>query len=169
MSLVLYRVCKWKYARAKNLNDHAYGAARFGGRWNSQDEALRFDRRIIYAADTLAQAMLEVIVHSDRLALQLVAHAAIRFRVNENFVASLDISHLPDSWNAHPSTSASQVIGDEWFDTFVSPVLRVPSVILPVSMFGANHSNYLINIRHPEIKKAVTLLGAEPLQFDKRL
>jgi RES domain-containing protein len=169
MSLILHRVAKLKYAQLTQLEEHGYGAARFGARWNSRDDGLRFNRRIIYTADTLAQAMLEVVVHVDGTVLLEVAHGHVRFEVDEAFVTELREEDLPELWNARPETPATQVIGDQWCDDLVSPVLRVPSVILPLSVYSVGHSNYLINARHPEIGAAVTLLRCEPLAFDPRL
>ena len=167
--LTLHRIAKLQYAQRVELTQHGYGAARYGARWNSPDEGLRWDRRIIYAADTLAQAMLEVIVHVDSDVLHSVAHGHVRFGVDEAFIAQLEIPQLPDSWNAHPALSATQVIGDQWFDELVSPVLRIPSVILPISVYGIGHSNYLINAVHPDIDRAVRLIGCDALPFDPRL
>ncbi|UFA51746.1 RES family NAD+ phosphorylase [Deinococcus radiophilus] len=169
MTLTLYRVSKVQYAQSPDLPEHGFGAARFGGRWNSPDPAGQADRRVIYASDTLAQAMLEVVVHVDSKALRSVPHAYLRFEVNEDAVAELDVAQLPQSWNAHPETPATQVIGDQWFDEQVSPVLRVPSVILPLDVYGPGQSNYLIHARHPQVAQAVRLVGTSPLPFDPRL
>ena len=79
MSLTIYRISKLQYAQSPELSEHGFGAARFGGRWNSADPAMQANRRIIYASDTLAQSMLEVVVHSESRVLQTVppaGHAA---------------------------------------------------------------------------------------------
>lgn len=169
MSLILYRVSKLQYAQSPELTEHGFGAARFGGRWNSPDPTSQYNRRLIYASDTLAQAMLEVAVHVGSHVLQTVAHAYVRFQVDEAFVAHLDATQLPQTWNAHPETPATQVMGDQWFDEQVSPVLRVPSVILPLAVYGPAQSNYLINTHHPAIDQAVKLLDFKPFPVDPRL
>ena len=169
MTLTLHRVAKWKYAQEPVLLEHGYGAAHYGSRWNSFDEALRWDRRIIFASDTLAQAMLEVLVHVEAEVLYSVPHGHVRFEVEEDEIAALDLTRLPPRWNAHPPTSASQVIGDQWYDEAVSPVLRVPSAILPLEAYDEKHGNYLIHARHPRILEAVRLLGVAPLPMDPRL
>lgn len=169
MSLILYRVSKLQYAQSPELPEHGFGAARFGGRWNSPDIGMVTNRRLIYASDTLAQSMLEVIVHVESQVIQSVPHAFIRFQVEEEFIADLDVSQLPDTWNTHPEPPATQVIGDQWFDEQISPVLRVPSVILPLGVYCPGQSNYLINALHPDTPQAVKLLGAQPLPFDPRL
>ncbi|BBN97027.1 RES domain protein [Deinococcus grandis] len=169
MTLTLHRISRLQYAQHPDLAEHGYGAALYGGRWNSPDPGMVANRRLIYASDTLAQAMLEVIVHVDSPVLRSVPHAFVRFQVDEASISDLDVTQLPPTWNAHPGTPATQVIGDQWFDEQISPVLRVPSVILPLSVYGPGQSNYLINARHPQITRAVTLLGFEPLPFDPRL
>lgn len=169
MSLILYRISKLQYAQSPDLPEHGFGAARFGGRWNSPDAGMVHDRRLIYASDTLAQAMLEVVVHAESRVLRSVPHTYIRFQVEEEFIADLDVAQLPTTWNAHPLTPATQVIGDQWFDEQVSPVLRLPSVILPLDVYGSGQSNYLINALHPDTGRAVKLLGHQPLPFDPRL
>ena len=169
MTLRLHRIAKLKYAQLTQLDEHGYGAARYGARWNSPDEGLRYDRRIIYAADTLAQAMLEIIVHTDSPVLQSVAHGHVQLSVEEEFIVDLSLEQLPPTWNANPTTSATQVIGDQWFDEMISPVLRLPSVILPLWVYSVGHSNYLINARHPNIDQAVKLLSCDALPFDARL
>lgn len=169
MSLTLYRISKLQYATSPELPEHGFGAARFGGRWNSADPTMQANRRLIYASDTLAQAMLEVVVHASSQVTQTVPHAYIRFEVQERFIAQLEVSQLPPQWNAHPESPATQVIGDQWFDEQVSPVLSVPSVILPLQVFSPGHRNYLINTLHPDIDEAVKLLEYQALPFDPRL
>jgi RES domain-containing protein len=169
MTLTLHRVAKLKYAGLPQLIEHGYGAARYGSRWNSPDEGLRFDRRIIFASDTLTQAMLEILVHVDADVLHSVEHGHVRFSVKEEFIAALDLETLPKTWNAHPPSAATQVIGDQWFDEKVSPLLRVPSAILPLTSYDEKHGNYLINAHHPKIEEAVQLVGVETLPMDPRL
>ncbi|MBZ9715399.1 RES family NAD+ phosphorylase [Deinococcus multiflagellatus] len=169
MTLTLHRVSKLQYATQPLLTDHGFGAAKFGGRYNSADPALEVDRRIIYASDTLGQALLEVIVHVDSDVLQRVPHGHVTLAVDPDAIAELPASALPAHWNAHPLSPATQMIGDEWYDLGSSPVLRVPSVILPLTVYGPGQANYLINARHPEIASAVQLLRCEPLSVDPRL
>lgn len=169
MSLTLHRVSKLKYARFTELEDHGYGAALYGSRWNSPDPDLRYQRRIVYASDTLALAMLEVIVHVDSDVLQSVPHGHVLLEVEEAFIADLKAADLPAGWNAHPETAATQVIGDQWYDERVSAVLRLPSAVLPLDDYGPAASNYLIHARHPDIRQAVKLLTYRQLRLDPRL
>lgn len=167
--MIAHRVSKWRYANLKQLDEHGYGAARFGSRWNSPDPAMQHNRRIIYASDTLPLAMLEVIVHVDAEILHRVQHGHVTFQIDETFIRDLRADALPGTWNAKPETPATQVIGDEWYDTRASVVLRVPSAVLPLHSYGPMHANYLINAHHPDISQAVQLLTVTEMPFDSRL
>lgn len=167
--MIAHRVSKWKYAQHSALDEHGYGAAHYGSRWNSPDPALQHNRRIIYASDTLPLAMLEVIVHVDAEILRRVQHGHVTFQINEAAIRDLTRDALPDTWNARPETPATQVIGDEWYDTRASVILRVPSAVLPLAAYGPMHANYLINAHHPDVSQAVQLLDATSMPFDPRL
>ncbi len=71
-------------------------------------------------------------------------------------------AQLFDGWDARPVSKISQVIGDQWASKKQSPVLRVPSVIVPES------NNYLIDVSHPDVRKIKTS-DPRPLSFDPRL
>ncbi len=167
--MILYRVAKLKYAILTELTEHGYGAAQYGARWNSADPALHFNRHIIYSSDALAQAMLELIVHTDTENLKNLAYGYVQFEILEEYIAPLDTDALPENWNTHPASPSTQKIGDTWFDTNYSPILCVPSVIVPLSVYEHGHANYLINVKHPEIHKAVKILECQPISFDPRI
>jgi RES domain-containing protein len=169
MNRRVFRLCKSKHAHHQELIGHAFGAARSGGRWHSSDPNSQQNRPMIYTSATLSLAMLEIMTHIDSHALHSMSHAHVIFEINDQYVVDLDVKQLPNSWNQHPVSSVTQQIGNDWFDQQVSPILQVPSVILPLSVFGLHHSNYLLNATHPDIDKAVQLIGYEPLVFDIRL
>lgn len=169
MSLTVHRVSKLKYAQLGDLNEYGYGAAFYGSRWNTPDPDLRFNRRIVFASDTLALAMLEVIVHAESQVLRSVPHGHVLLSLDEGYLAELQPADLPSGWNATPDTAVTQVIGDQWYDEGVSAILRAPSAILPLEDYGPAHSNYLINAAHPDVEAAVKILTFRPLLFDPRL
>ncbi len=132
------------------------GAYRFGGRWNSRGT------RILYTAGSLSLAALEMLVHlgSEEI-LFSYSFAAAEF--DETLVLPIeDFQTLPENWSASPPPLEIQRIGDEWANSKVSAVLRVPTSILPVEF------NYLINIGHPELSK-IKLGKPQTFTFDKRL
>src|SRR5271170_7296630 len=82
------------------------GARLLGGRWNSPG------RPVIYAAETFAGALVEVLVHSN-LGRVPKTHAAIEISILDSIaVESLDGISLP-GWDAEDQT-ASRTFGDEW-------------------------------------------------------
>ncbi|CAA6679242.1 Unannotated [Lentimonas sp. CC4] len=52
--------------------------------------------------------------------------------------------------------------GDHWLKTADSPVLQVPSSIVPIE------NNFLINPHHPEFKN-YTISAPQPFRIDQRL
>ena len=130
------------------------GAALRGARWNS------VGRRVIYACDTLAGAMLEVLAHLPSTKLPR-HHAYIRIEIPAAVSClTADLTELPD-WSA-PESPAARRYGDRWLDERRACVLRVPSVIVPEGY------NLLINPLHPEFER---LRASEPLDlhWDARL
>jgi hypothetical protein len=107
-------------------------------------------------------------VHVDREVLHTVPHGHVTFEVDPAAVAELNAAQLPAAWNAHPESPATQVIGDEWYDLQASPVLRVPSAILPLHVYGPGHANYLLHAQHPDLARAVRRVACRPLPVDPR-
>jgi len=66
---------------------------------------------------------------------------------DESLVEELPIASLPAGWNSAPPTSASQSLGDAWALAAKSPVLSVPSVIVP------EERNYVLNPSDPRISE----------------
>lgn len=131
------------------------GARLIGGRWNSPG------RPVIYAAETYAGALLEVLVHSN-LGRVPKTHAAIEISIPDSVaMESLDGPSLP-GWDAEDHI-ASRAFGDKWLDTRRSAVLFVPSTIL-----REREHNVLINPEHPDFPRIVAG-GPQDVQWDKRL
>ncbi|CAL8480816.1 RES family NAD+ phosphorylase [Caballeronia sp. S22] len=119
------------------------GAASKPGRWNDTGKA------VIYAAPTIAIAVLETAAYVDDGGLPLN-----RFLVELdlpddvwNSREELNASSLPPAWAAIPAGQTSVKIGCDWLDSMRSPVLLVPSVIVP------EENAALINPKHgPSLK-----------------
>ena len=97
MTVTAWRICKRRYAATAFDGE---GAKRFGGRLNSKGVA------IVYTAESVALAALEMLVHlesADLLARYLVRSA----RFDDSLVSDLDRRKLPKSWRQSP-TPASQ-------------------------------------------------------------
>lgn len=130
------------------------GAATFGGRWNSPG------RRVIYAAETFAGAILEVLVNANIGRLPR-SHAWIEISTPEDvIVEELDTTRLP-RWDA-PGQITSRKFGDLWFDQQRSTVLVVPSVVTRVER------NLVINQDHPGFRR-LRASQPKPVIWDQRL
>ena len=137
MRLSAWRILKSKY-RDRSLSGE--GARRVGGRWNYQGVPL------IYLAETIALATLEVLVHlQDTETLPKYALAEIRF--DSSLVRELRTEDLPENWNAFPHPASTKEIGQQWVDARNSALLRVPSSV------SLREANYLLNPEHPRCKQ----------------
>jgi RES domain-containing protein len=130
------------------------GAFLKGSRWNSPG------RRVIYAAETLAGAMLEMLVHT-RIGKIPRTHRWIEITIPD----AISWEHvMPDElpgWNT--DSPVTREFGDRWHREQRSLVLLVPSVVL----FGYGF-NVLINQDHPEFPM---VQSSEPREvvWDSRL
>src|SRR5271168_49866 len=98
------------------------GAFLYGGRWNSPG------KRVIYAAQSYAGALLEVLVHAN-LGVVPRTHAAIEIHIPDDISHEVLSSHALEGWAAENNV-ASRRFGDLWLDQRRSAVLLVPSVVL---------------------------------------
>lgn len=131
------------------------GAQRAGGRWNSPGHS------VIYAAETFAGAVLEILAHSNLGRLpktQALVEIAIPDEVR---VEVLLPQALPD-WNAKDER-ASRAFGDRWLDEGRTAVLLVPSAVT-----DGRERNVLLNPEHPEFAR-ITASAPQELRWDARL
>jgi RES domain-containing protein len=118
------------------------GAAAFPGRWNDERQA------VLYAAPTLAVAVLETAAHIDGSGLPL-NRFVVRIDVPDATWAVREergVSTLPAAWAAIPAGRASVQVGSEWLASGRSAILLVPSVIVPEEWAA------LINPAHADAK-----------------
>jgi RES domain-containing protein len=149
----VYRIFKTKHTAAWSNGE---GAFRYGGRWNLPGT------RMLYCADTLSLAALELLVNirSEEL---LHAYSFAKIEVDEQLVLPIEkFGNLPEDWNGQPPPRPVQQIGSTWVESMVSAVLKVPTVLLP------GEFNYLINIAHPSFS-LIRLGKPAPFNFDARL
>jgi RES domain-containing protein len=128
------------------------GSYRFGNRWNHPGV------RVVYIAEHLSLAALEVLVHSQDV--DLVAYRAIPIEYDLAWVENLET--LPDDWQVDPAPASTKDIGSTWAQQASSLLLRVPSTVVPVEF------NLILNIQHPNFGKLEFGEGQE-FVFDPRL
>lgn len=123
------------------------GARLWGGRWNSPGTA------VVYAASSLALALLETWVHLPapmRRPGALPPRAAVRIAVPEDEpVEVVEGADLGDG-------AALRALGDDWARSRRSLALSVPSAVVPLER------NVILNPSHP----AMARVRAEVLPFD---
>jgi RES domain-containing protein len=132
------------------------GAAAHPGRWNDHGEP------VLYAAATLSLAVLETAAHIEaaglplnRFLVQLDVPDAVWAQREE-----LDVAGLAPAWSAIPAGKASVGIGSEWLRSLRSPMLLVPSVIVP------EEQAVLVNPAHPACKR-ISARVVRPFEYHR--
>jgi RES domain-containing protein len=135
----------WRLCREPFADLGGDGARLHGGRWNSPG------RPLVYTSDTAALAVLEVRVHLD-LPPDLIP--------DDYVLLAIDLGSLPvERLSKVPSDARS--FSDAWLQQQRTPVLQVPSFIVPES------SNLLLNPVHP-LAAGARILGKRRFSFDRR-
>ncbi len=132
----------WRIVHKKYLTSafSGEGARMAGGRWNSEGFPM------VYTAESLSLAMLEMIVHLEsREALYL--YKAIPVSIPDGLLTELDIATLPDDWNGPLPHPVTQRTGNRWVKDLSSVALSVPSAVIPIEF------NILLNPLHPDFAK----------------
>jgi RES domain-containing protein len=180
-SLTVWRLDKQKYVDNDTCCS-GIGASKNPGRWNGQDELL------LYTASSIALAFLEIYVGIDPRNIQNDTYSPqiIQIYLDDLTYQEVTISELPNEWRVRQESTTEpsrmtllQRIGSEWLSLAITPILKVPSAIIP------NEFNYLLNPVHPDIKDRLSwknpLNGQnktggvlvrvlpKPLEFDPRL
>ncbi|QYF87050.1 RES family NAD+ phosphorylase [Brevundimonas sp. PAMC22021] len=115
------------------------GAEITGGRWNVKDVP------VVYTSPTQSLACLETIVHLNAGGLPLNRYL-VKIDVPAdcwNAKEIVDAAGLGVGWDAELPGKVSLDFGTGWLRSLRSPLLLVPSVIVP------DEANVLINPRHP--------------------
>jgi RES domain-containing protein len=126
---------------------------RYGARWNSPG------RRIIYAAETYAGALLEILVHASGSLPRSQVYIEIEIPAGLS-IEVIAPEHVP-LWDS-PSSETARRFGDRWYDERRTPVLIVPSVVTLVER------NVLINEEHPGFP-LIRASQPMPVRWDARL
>ena len=148
MMLTAYRLSLRQYAKRAFLGE---GASKVGGRWNPRGIPA------VYTSATLSLAALEFLAHlsGPQDAPELVS---FRLEFDSKLVTALDI---PEEWRKLPLRE-TRSLGGAWLAEARSPVLRVPSFVIP------SESNFILNPAHPKFSK-ITIKPAETFPMDPRL
>ena len=132
------------------------GAAAHPGRWNDSGQP------VVYTAPTIAMAMLETAAHIDDAGLPLNRFLVRIELPDAAWAARTDRSaaSLPVAWCAIPAGRASIDVGSAWLRAGTSPVLAVPSAIVP------EETVTLINPAHA-LNAGMTATVVRPVDYNR--
>ncbi len=145
----------WRITKTRHDPYDGSGARRHGARWSSPG------REVVYASDSYAGAILEILAHALRPRTLPGPHHAIRIGIPDEVVESLPSNQLP-GWDARESPEA-RAFGDGWLREERSAVLAVPS--LPARPIGRT---LLINPTHPDAAR-IDVSDPFSVPWDERL
>ena len=133
MIVSAYRISLRQYASQAFLGE---GARKVGGRWNQRGVLA------VYTSATLSLATLELLAHlsGPQDAPDLVS---FRLEFDSKLVTELE---LPKKWRLL-RLNETRSLGGAWLEAARSPVLRVPSFVIP------SESNFILNPTHPQFGK----------------
>jgi RES domain-containing protein len=117
---------------------------------------------VVYTAESLSLATLEIVVHLEREELFYTRFLKIPVTFDSSQVTTLSRNTLPKDWNRLPPSESTQKIGYKWISRLKFAVLKVPSTII------MEEYNYLINPNHPEFAD-MKIGKPQRFKFDPRL
>jgi RES domain-containing protein len=137
--------------------DGGYGL-RFDGRWNTLGHA------VTYCATSPSLCVLEKLVHIEDPALLPPLTMVVYDAPDDLGTATIALADLPADWRRHEGMT--QTLGDTWHRGRAAALLRVPSVIVPLT--GSPDLNVVINHTHPDVA-AIRLQAMTRYVLDPRL
>jgi RES domain-containing protein len=152
--MILWRLSGEQHA---HTFDGGYGLL-YDGRWNSAGHA------VTYCATSPSLCVLEKLVHVEDPGL-LPALVMVRYDVPDRVgIETITVTELPEAWELQENQTQQR--GDRWHVALGAPLLRVPSIIVPLN--GSPDMNVLVNHRHPATA-GITVIDAESFVLDTRL
>jgi RES domain-containing protein len=131
------------------------GARLGGGRWNSPGGP------VIYAAETFAGAVLEVLIHAN-LGRVPRTHAAVEITIADTIVTEIVAPETVPGWDADDQTLC-RAYGDRWLQERRTAVLLVPSLVT-----CGRERNVLLNPEHPAFED-ITSSKPQDVAWNERL
>ena len=144
------------YRITPKIHSTSLFAPGIAGRWNGAG------RRVIYAAESIPLAFMENMIRRKGLGFNNDYAIMIIELPDTLAVTDIDASTLASGWRDFADYSICQVVGNDWYDKGLTPVLKVPSAVLTMN------SNYVLNSLHPDFK-SVKLIDTSDLVPDDRI
>jgi RES domain-containing protein len=150
----------WRIVKKKHLASalSGDGARLGGGRWNHVGIS------VVYASETLSLAALELFIHFTRnditISKSLLAIPVLIPYSLERI--EISVKDLKPGWDASPPPDFTRDIGTKWAKNCTSPLLRVPSALIP------EEHNFVMNPNHPNFS-SITVGDPRPFRLDERI
>jgi RES domain-containing protein len=144
----------WRISNHSTLDGR--GGLETSARWHTQG------RPIVYLSESVAGAVLEVIVHLELSAARLPkSYRLLKVEAPDNLaIEKLSAANLGETWTE--DEVATRTLGDEWLASKHTPLLRVPSAIIPETF------NVLLNSAHEEARR-LRVVSHHQYPWDLRL
>ena len=144
----------WRISNHRALDGR--GGLETSARWHTQG------RPIVYLAETVAGALLEVLIHLELSPVHLPkSYRLLKVEVPEDVsIEALSSSDLGETWT--DDETLTRTVGDQWLTSKRSALLRVPSAIVPESF------NVLLNSAHEEARR-LKIISHREYPWDLRL
>lgn len=133
-------------------------ASGFSNRWNKDEEY------VIYTSSSRALSMLELLVHRSGIELSSgFKLLEIKLNITDVDIEEISIKNLAKNWKGVEAYVVEQKLGSAWYQRADKLILKVPSVVIPQEF------NYVINTRHADFEKKVSMNLVEEIDFDERI
>ena len=139
----------------KNFSKELYATGAMG-RWNEEGN------KVIYCSESIPLAFLESMIRRQGVGFNENFKIMIIEIPNELKQTIIDAGDLKEGWRDFRNYISCQFLGNEWYKSGATPILKVPSAVLPEA------SNIVINTRHPDFAK-IKLIETTNLVPDARI
>lgn len=150
----------WRLIRKNRLPDAftGEGARLGGGRWNHVGTS------VVYVSEALSLAAMELFIHFTRKDIKLSKSLiAIPIEIPDTLkITVVSINDLKADWGISPPSNSTKDIGTEWAQKRISPILRVPSAVIP------HEFNLVLNPKHSDFKM-IKIGKQQPFMLDERM
>jgi RES domain-containing protein len=132
--MIIVRIALKKYATT-------LFAPGFAGRWNSEG------KKVIYTAGSVSLATMENMTYRKGYGFNH-DYAIMLIDLPDSLpITTYTADNLPKGWNDPFDYSVGQSVGDRWYLAMETPVLKVPSAVVP------QEYNYVLHTLHPGFSK----------------
>ncbi|MBV9962651.1 MAG: RES family NAD+ phosphorylase [Parafilimonas sp.] len=119
-------------------------------------------RKVIYTSSSVALACLENVIRRSGSGFS-EDFRTIFYNIPDSIpIEEVKLKNLTNNWRLQSSYYYCQLIGNKWYDSKESLVLKVPSAIIP------DEYNYIIKTTSPKINR-ITIKDVKPFVPDVRL